>query len=433
MMSENIIFKEFDALSLNDWLAKVQKDLKGKKTLEDLNWNFEGLQISPFVRNNTTYFSGFLKNDNSWLTNTVVEEVNISKANQTALEVLKFGIDSLSFKVDIKSHDDLKQLLKGIQTEIIHINFYTKNLEELLTIINQSKLKLNSSILYSPTNSKDLSNSVKQSNKGNSKLFLINGSNYASLGSTLVQELAFTLSELIEYIETAIQSAVKLDEIIKKLTLQLSAGTSFFPEIAKYRAFRYLLKQIFSEYKITKSEPPVLSTTNPYCFTASDEHNNLLRATTSTMSAIIGGCNEINVLRFNNNSANKKDKTEAIRLAINIQHILKYESFLHKVKDASFGAYYIENLTKVMMEEAWKLVLEVEEQGGYFKALESGFIHQLIQQNHSQNVKDVANGKKIIVGINKYQNKNQASGQPKNIPMASKEYELNQSSKGVNP
>ena len=54
-MSENTIFKEFDALSLNDWLAKVEKDLKGKKTLKELNWNFESLQISPFVRSSNTY------------------------------------------------------------------------------------------------------------------------------------------------------------------------------------------------------------------------------------------------------------------------------------------------------------------------------------------------------------------------------------------
>ncbi len=431
-MGENTIFKEFDALSLNDWLAKVEKDLKGKKTLEDLNWNFEGIKISPFVRNNNTYSSTFSKRDNSWLTKVVVEEADISKANQTALEILKFGVDSLSFKVEINSDDDLNKLLNSIQTEIIHINFYTQNFEELTEIINQSKLNLNYSILYSPTNSTDLSNAVNKSNKSNSKLFLINGSNYGSLGSTLVQELAFTLSELIEYIEAAKQPAVSLDEVIQKLTFQFSTGTSFFPEIAKYRAFRQLFNSICKEYGIAKSETHILSTTNPYCFTASDEHNNLLRATTSTMAAIIGGCNEINVLGFNNNSSGNNNKNEAIRLAVNIQYILKYESFLDKVKDASSGAYYIENLTKQIMEEAWKLVLEIEEMGGYFKALESGFIHQLIQQNHSQNVKDVTDGKKVIVGINKYQNKNQTSAPPKDIPMASKEYELHHNAKEVN-
>lgn len=430
-MGENTIFKEFDALSLNDWLAKVEKDLKGKKTIEDLNWSFEGMQISPFIRNNNTYSSNFSKRDNSWLTNVVVEEAEIAEANQTALEVLKYGVDSLSFNIGINSDDDLNKLLNSIQTEIIHINFYTQNFEELTEIINQSKLNLNYSILHSPTNSTDLSNAVNKSNKSNSKLFLINGSNYGSLGSTLVQELAFTLSELIKYIEAAKQSA-NLDEVVQKLTFQFSTGTSFFPEIAKYRAFRHLFSSICKEYGITTSETHVLSTTNPYCFTAADEHNNLLRATTSTMAAIIGGCNEINVLGFNNNSSGNNNKNEAIRLAVNIQHILKYESFLDKVKDTSSGAFYIENLTKQIMEETWKLVLKIEENGGYFKALESGFIHQLIQQNHSQNVKDVADGKKVIVGINKYQNKNQTSAQPKDIPMASKEYELHQNTKEVN-
>jgi len=431
-MSENTIFKEFDALSLNDWLAKVEKDLKGKKSLEDLNWNFEGLKISPFIRNHNTYSPSFSKKDNSWLTNVIINEVDISKANQAALEVLKFGVDSLSFKVEINSDNDLKNLLNGIQTEIIHLNFYTKNLEQLTNIISDSNLNLNCAILFSPTSSEDLSDAVKKSNKSNSKLFLINGSNYGCLGSTLVQELAFALSELIEYIEATKLSSINLDEVIQKITFQFSTGTSFFLEIAKYRAFRQLFNSICNEYGITKNETHLLSTTNSYHFSASDEHNNLLRATTSTMAAIIGGCNEINVLGFNNNSISNNDKNEAVRLAVNIQHILKYESFLDKVKDASSGAYYIENLTKIMMEEAWKLVLEIEEKGGYFKALESGFIQQLIQQNHSQNVKDVADGKKVIVGINKYQNKNQTSAQPKDIPMASKEYELHHNAKEVN-
>jgi methylmalonyl-CoA mutase len=128
----------------------------------------------------------------------------------------------------------------------------------------------------------------------------------------------------------------------------------------------------------------------------------MLRSTTETMSAALGGADSITVLPFD--IAGGENSELGQRIARNQQLLLKGESHFDKVNDAAAGSYYIENLTDQLIESSWQLFLEIEEKGGFLKAFESGFITERIEAEASQLRQDVALRKKVILGTNQYPN-----------------------------
>ena len=149
-------------------------------------------------------------------------------------------------------------------------------------------------------------------------------------------------------------------------------GTNYFFEIAKIRAARILWNTILKEYKVDNSEMYIHSETSVIKKTEEDQNYNILRNTTKSMSAIIGGSNSLTVLPHDTNET-KIDFSN--RIARNIQHILKEEAFFDKVNNPADGSYYIEELTEKIADKSWKLFQEIEEKGGFLSCLSSGIIN----------------------------------------------------------
>jgi methylmalonyl-CoA mutase len=133
-----------------------------------------------------------------------------------------------------------------------------------------------------------------------------------------------------------------------------------------------------------------------------DPYTNMLRTTTEAMSAIIGGCDSLSVLPFNEGFGKVNDFSS--RIARNQQHILKDESYLDKVADISSGSYYIETLTDRLAEAAWEQFKVIESKGGFIKCIENGFIQDTISKDAELIVSQVEEGKMVLVGVNKFQN-----------------------------
>jgi methylmalonyl-CoA mutase len=176
-------------------------------------------------------------------------------------------------------------------------------------------------------------------------------------------------------------------------------------EIAKFRAARYLWSKIVNAYGLSDSDNATMfihCTNTQFNKTVYDPYVNMLRSTTETMSAVLGGIDSMTVLPFNAIFEESTNFSE--RIARNQQLILKGESYFDKVVDPAAGSYYIENLTNNIIHETWKLFLEVQEKGTYLEAFKQGYILRKIKEEASAKDLEIAQRKRSILGTNQYPN-----------------------------
>ena len=208
--------------------------------------------------------------------------------------------------------------------------------------------------------------------------------------------MAFAIAQLSEYLSQ--------EDTISSKNIQISLGisTNYFFEIAKFRAIRLLAKQVFVAYEREDSPLQIRAETGLRSSTMYDTHVNLLRATSQSMSAALGGANILNVNNFN--QAIKRKDAHAERLGRNISLILKDESYFNKVSDPSAGSYYIEYLTDELCHQAWKLFQKIEEKGGWMKAIKEDFIQKEILKNAEQQTAHFQSGESSLLGTNLFPN-----------------------------
>ena len=224
----------------------------------------------------------------------------------------------------------------------------------------------------------------------------IQGLEYHNAGASISQELAFTLAQLSEYFS----NLPSLEP--NKIQISLGVSTNYFFEIAKFRAIRILWTQILNAFKKDDTPLDLRAETGLRTSTIFDPNVNMLRTTSQTMSAALGGANIINTSNFN--AAFKKDDDFAQRMARNISLILKEESYFNKVSDPSSGSYYIENLTNELSLNAWTLFQEIEANGGWLKAVQSNFIQDRIEKNAAKQKQSLESKKTHLLGTNLFLN-----------------------------
>ncbi len=235
------------------------------------------------------------------------------------------------------------------------------------------------------------------------KALAINGYFFHDAGASIVQELGYCISMASEYLSQLTDSGISVDSICHNLQFNLGIGTNYFMEIAKIRALRFLWAKIAEAYQTVKDESKktfIHSITSEWNQTIYNPYMNLLRATTESMSAIIGGTNSLVVRPFTN--AYKPTTSFANRLSRNIQIILNEEAYLGKVVDPGAGSYYIENLTNSIIDESWKLFLTIEAEGGYLNALKKGLIQAEMEATAQYRNNAIANRREVLVGTNQY-------------------------------
>lgn len=425
------LFNDFDEVSHQQWTDKIIKDLKGKDFDEHLVWkSIEGIPVQPFY-NNESLESNLSKNfslennNNSWEISTQVSTTNIQEANKKALYLLSRGSNSVQFNNEITTQADFNQLLNDVDISIIHVHFYnsspTQTLDFLTQFCSSKAIELNSlncSITYDylgelitqgswKTNqNSDLKELVTLCTNNNSiKTIAINGDNFNNAGASIVQELAYSFSQAVEYLNYLTEQGLDINLIANKVVFNFGISSNYFFEIAKIRAAKIIWKLLLNEYNTKTSDIYINSTTSLTNYATFDAHNNILRATTEAMSAIIGGSNSITILPFNQSFETTSEFSE--RIAINIQHVLKEESYLHKVNDSSKGSFYIENLTDELVEKSLAVFKEIEQKGGFLANVTNGFIQDSIHSVAQQKQEEYSTGKRTLLGVNKHKNANQ--------------------------
>ncbi len=412
-------FDEFPPVSTEKWESVIEKDLKGKDYKEVLRWESgEGVTPLPFYREENlkelSHSADPVPGSGSWSIMEPVESSSVTEANKEALHALENGASGLYFCPDknyIQSQDDLKNLLKDIQIELITIRFAsiisTPSIAEWLNeICSERKINedgISISFNFDPISHAALTgklpskSEIEETLNSFNELFsfcAIDSSVFANAGATIIQQLAFSLAAGNEYLGLDSTPAGNIH-------FNFAIGPNYFLEIAKFRAFRKTWAQILDEYGFNNNAPSIHAETNFWNKSKADAHNNMLRTTTEAMSAAIGGCNSITVHRYDEHFS--KDSGFASRIARNIQLILQEEAYLDKVSDPGAGSYYIEMLTGSMAQKSWELFQEIEAKGGFYEALKSGFIQELVAASRQEKIEAYKEKKKVMVGVNKYE------------------------------
>ena len=236
----------------------------------------------------------------------------------------------------------------------------------------------------------------------------ISGYHMQEAGSTLVQELAYTLADGREYVRAALARGMNVDEFAPRLSFFFCIGMDFFAEAAKLRAARLLWSRIMAKFNPKKPQSSMLRThcqTSGVSLQEQDPYNNIVRTAFEAMSATLGGTQSLHTNSFDEAIALPTQFSSTI--ARNTQLILQHESGISDVVDPLAGSYYVESLTKQLADEAWALMEEVEELGGMIKAVESGLPKLRIEESSALKQSRIDKGETIIVGVNKYSSKQQ--------------------------
>ena len=231
----------------------------------------------------------------------------------------------------------------------------------------------------------------------------ISGYHMQEAGSTLVQELAFTLADGREYVRAALKKGLNVDDFAGRLSFFFAIGMNFFMEAAKLRAARLLWSRIMTEFEPKKASSLMLRThcqTSGVSLQEQDPYNNIVRTAFEAMSAALGGTQSLHTNSFDEAIALPTEFSA--RIARNTQLILQHETGVTKVVDPLAGSYYVEALTNDLAEKAWALIEEVEAMGGMTKAVASGLPKRLIEEAATRKQAAIDRGDEVIVGVNKY-------------------------------
>lgn len=455
------LFTDFPAISTEEWMAKITADLKGADFEKKLVWKTdEGFKVNPFYRNENIeglktvdvlpgefpYVRG-TKKDNDWYVRQDITVVDFKAANAKALEVLNKGITSLGFiiKGDDVNAENIKTLLNDICPEAVELNFSTchrKSLElvKILADYLKSKdvdlLKCFGSVNYDPFKTilkKGVDNAgwVKQAAEivtaaatlPRFRVLNVNANKLNNAGAYIYQELGYALANGNEILSKLVEAGLDTALVAKKIKFNFGIGANYFMEIAKFRAARWLWAEIVAAYNpLCKHECPNKSEdgicrcaskiymhaeTSTYNMTVFDAHVNLLRSQTEAMSASIAGVNSLTVLPFDEPFKDSDNFSE--RIARNQQLLLKEECHFDKITDPSAGSYYIENLTVSIADQAWKLFLEIDE-NGFYEALKAGVVQGAIKASSDNRFKSLATRREILLGTNQYPNFSETAG-----------------------
>ena len=231
----------------------------------------------------------------------------------------------------------------------------------------------------------------------------ISGYHLQEAGATVVQELAFTLADGLDYVRAALDRRLAIDEFAPRLSFFFNIGMNFFMEIAKLRAARLLWARIIRRFKPANPQSLALRMhcqTSGVSLTEQDPYNNIIRTTIEAMAAVLGGTQSLHTNSFD--EALALPTPFSARIARNTQLIIAEETGVPKVIDPLGGSYYVESLTASVAQHAWALIEEVEAMGGMTKAIEAGMPKLRIEESAARRQARVDRGEDTIVGVNKY-------------------------------
>lgn len=438
MTEEQKLFSEFNPANMADWEHRAQKDLR-ETPLESLTWHtYENIDVKPyyakedianlpFVKHQPgqfPYLRGRKTTDNNWKN---IQEITVTGTGRDAIDkaadALMRGADGIHFMIQDQGSFDIAYLVGTIDLSKHSVSytledkpqFFLKNLFAALESRQVSPKDLHGFVNFDPVTVKStITDEESQAiievlnlTKDSPDFYgiTVNGGSFSNIGASITQEVAYTLNAAVAYINKLTDAGASLEAIFGNMQFQVATGTNYFFEIAKLRALRLLWAAVVEAYQARRkltSSLRIHSVTSSWYQTTLDPHVNMLRTTTEAMAAVIAGCDSLSVAPFD--STFRQPDAFSERIARNVSIILKEEAYLDKAIDPAAGSYYLESLTNALATKAWKLFKEVEDRGGFESAYEHGFILGTITEVSRKKFRNIATGREVLVGTNKYPN-----------------------------
>ena len=438
------LFSEFQAPTTQEWLDKIQVDLKGADFQKRMVWKTnEGFDVQPFYRREDLadlkavnslpgefpFVRGNKTDNNLWF---VRQEINVEcpkAANEKALDILNKGVDSIGFKVPGKSisKEFVAELLEGIMPQYVELNFSTcqRHCVELAKVLveyfkekNYPLADLKGSINFDPIakilcKGTDTSALIAEGKAliealaelPGYKCISVNSVALNNAGAYIYQELGYALAWGAEYLNMLTEAGVDATAAAKRIKFNMGVSDNYFMEIAKFRAARMLWAQIVKQYEPKcdcACKMHVCAFTSEYNQTIFDSYVNLLRSQTEAMSAALANVDSIVVTPFDKPYEVPTEFAE--RIARNQQLLLKEEAHFDKLVDVAGGSYTIEHLTDAIAKEGWKLFLAVENASGFLAEVLNGNIQNAVNASNDKRHADAAKRKEFILGTNQFPN-----------------------------
>jgi methylmalonyl-CoA mutase N-terminal domain/subunit len=239
----------------------------------------------------------------------------------------------------------------------------------------------------------------------------ISGYHMREAGCTAVQEVGFTLSNAIAYVESAVAAGLRVDDFGPRLSFFFNSHSNFLEEVAKFRAARQLWAEIMLDRFGAKNPRALLlrfhTQTGGSTLTAQQPLNNVVRVGLQALSAVFGGTQSLHTNGYDEALALPSEA--AATLALRTQQIIGHETGVSAVADPLGGSYLVEHLTDQIAERARALIAEVDERGGAVAAIESGFMQSQIEDAAYRFQLEVDDGSRVIVGVNAYEQLEEAT------------------------
>ena len=368
------LFEAFDNITKAEWLAKVEKDLKGR-AIEELDWQLEAqINLKPFYM-----AADAPKQDipnyanNKWKISEdiIIYQLDIDALksnNAQLLDALMNGVDAPTL---IFNHSDqactvetFRVLLEKVELNYISAHFKFQHMQDwqvFLQYLHQQQqlwTNIQGTGSFADYNNMDaLANQIEQSQAvlPHFKLIHLDGTTHYNGKANTTNELAQMLSEAVAFFDALTERDVSVQAIQHHFYISMTVGVSFFASIAKIRAFKLLWMNLAKAYGIQKIiMPPIHIRTaiEPQMDAPEAQNTNMIRNTTQAMSAAIAGIKRLTVTPSDAHTGTTSAFTR--RIARNIQHLLKFESHLDHVVDAANGSYYIEEMTQQIARIAWE-------------------------------------------------------------------------------
>ena len=422
---EQDLFSKFPNATKNDWLRQAKADLKGKGEVQDLGsrlWNTIPMQplytledlVNPVKQRRFHAPSEFPGMPPRLWTNVVT--VLPSDSNTDILYALENGAEGLV--LPLHGTEELQELLQGVLPQYISIYLIPLGnpvstfqlFQDWVDSTEADASSLQGGMLWSPADQVfdhqqdiglgvELLEELLELTEGypNFKAFCIKTSRYSESGSHPLDALTFGLGELVEILDR-VSCAPRT--VFENLFLECAVGEHHFGEVARQLAFRQLVQNLALLYQVeVEAQELVL-----FCQSAHwsqsilDAHTNTIRQTYQALSAVLGGANVLWVRPLEEEHASNQER----RIARNVSAILKEEAYLDKVQDPSAGSYFLENLVTELIQETQTALTELEQEGGWWKACQSGKVQDRVKAHRTKVQGALLDKTQVKVGANAY-------------------------------
>lgn len=432
---------DFDPASEDQWLALVEKVLKGKDPASTLvSKTADGIPVRPlhgpddlpagmarsvgawpFTRGSAAVATA----PSGWDIRQICDAPAPDQARAAIAADLAGGCTSIELRIDrerrisgdppdgvvLASADDLRRVIDGIDRPDLHLAFdagpFFVETAAMARELGLDGLALNADPLGAvalgdmPVDGA-MASAVELACDGRSgwRTLRADGEVWHGAGASDAQELAAVIATGIACLRALVERGMNVEKAARQIGLRLAVDTDFLSGIAKFRAARRLWAQVLGSCGIRDGSVEVEAITASRMLSRRDAWTNLLRTTVATFTAICGGARVISVLPHDWSLGYSSAK--ARRLARNIQIILMEESQLHRVIDPAGGAFAIESLCDALARQAWEGVQQIEAAGGMEKALVEGSVQETIARSRDARMKRIATNREPVIGVSRF-------------------------------